>query len=191
MNKKYIIILFLIIFNNSCYYIMDRDNPYDTGSNGSCKKGPAGGCVFYDKGSYSDGWRYMEAAPSDQCQRIGIQWYNVSYTTTGATGTAIGTGQANTTAIVTSQGAGSYAAKLCDDLVIGEYSDWFLPSRDELNLMYTNLKAAMVVGDGEDIFYWSSSESSDNDAWALGFKYGTPYGFDKGGSWRVRAVRAY
>jgi hypothetical protein len=51
------------------------------------------------------------AATADQ--NIGIHWYNGSYVVTGATGTAIGTGQANTTAIVTIQEAGSYAAQLC------------------------------------------------------------------------------
>ena len=64
------------------------------------------------------------AAPSDQ--GTSIQWYNGS-TTTGAIATALGTGNANTTAIVTNQGAGSYAAKICSDLVLGGYSDWYLP----------------------------------------------------------------
>ena len=117
MRRLYIIFSFILItqLNVSCYYIMDRDNPYDTGINDTgsndyvCKKGPAGGCIFYDKGRYSDGWRYLEAAPEDQS--AGIQWYNGSYVTAGATDTAIGTGQANTTAIVASQGSGSYAAK--------------------------------------------------------------------------------
>ena len=76
---------------------------------------------------------------------------------TGATGTAIGTGQANTTAIVTTQGAGSYAAQLCNDLTVGGYNDWFLPSKDELDLMYENLYLQEVGGFTDD-YYWSSSE---------------------------------
>jgi hypothetical protein len=60
--------------------------------------GPAGGIIFYDKGRASEGWRYLEAAPSDQS--TGIQWYNGSYITTGATATGIGSGKANTATIL-------------------------------------------------------------------------------------------
>ena len=56
------------------------------------------------------------AALSDQSSDI--QWFNGTYTTTGATATALGTGGTNTNTIVTNQGAGSYAAKLCYDLVL-------------------------------------------------------------------------
>jgi hypothetical protein len=45
--------------------------------------GPAGGLVFYDKGDYSDGWRYLEAAPTDQATQV--RWYNGVNTSTGAT----------------------------------------------------------------------------------------------------------
>jgi hypothetical protein len=65
------------------------------------RKGPAGGLVFYDKGSYSDGWRFLEAAPSNQS--AGIQWYNGKYIDI-KTDTAIGTGKANTAAIIAAQG---------------------------------------------------------------------------------------
>ena len=84
---------------------------------------PGGGIVFYDKGSSSNGWRYLEAAPSDQS--AGIQWYEETYVTTGANGTAVGTGAQNTATIVAVQGAGSNAAELCDSLVLGGCSDWF------------------------------------------------------------------
>ena len=150
--------------------------------------GPAGGLIFYDKGSYSDGWRYLEAAPSDQS--TGVQWYNGSYITTGATGTAVGTGQANTTAIVTMQGAGTYAAQLCDDLVEGGCSDWFLPSKDELNQMYVNLKEE-GVGGFADYYYWSSSEGSAYNAWSQSFLDGLQHKYNKDGTNRVRAVRAF
>ena len=159
--------------------------------------GPAGGLIFYDKGSSSDGWRYLEAAPSDQS--TGIQWYNGNYVVTGATGTAIGTGQANTTAIVTIQGAGNYAAQLCNDLTVSGYNDWFLPSKDELDLMYENLNLAGVGGFAATT-YWSSSElnandnnhSADNYAWGQGFGDGEQYDISKNdvGIW-VRAVRAF
>ncbi|MCX7023447.1 MAG: PEGA domain-containing protein, partial [Spirochaetes bacterium] len=117
-------------------------------------KGPAGGLIFYDKGSVSDGWRYLEAAPSDQS--AGIQWYNGNYIDI-KTGTAIGTGRANTQAIIAAQGAGDYAAILCKNLSINGFSDWFLPSKDELNLMYTNLKKAGLGGFGSG-WLWSSSQ---------------------------------
>ncbi len=73
------------------------------------------------------------ATPNDQS--TGIQWHNGTYTNTG-TETALGTGQTNTTAIVANQGAGSYAAQLCNDLVLNGYSDWFLPyPSDQLHLV--------------------------------------------------------
>ena len=157
--------------------------------------GPAGGLIFYDKGSYSDGWRYLEAAPSDQS--TGIQWYNGYHVATGATGTAIGTGQANTTAIVIIQGTGSYAAQLCNDLTVGGYNDWFLPSKDEFNLMYKNLYLAGVgdfFGDWESYTfesYWSSSEQDVFNAWYQFFPNGYQDNCDKIISQRVRAVRAF
>ena len=122
-----------------------------------------------------------------------IQWYNGSYTTTSATGIVLGTGQANTTAIVANQGAGSYAAQLCDDYTndatgTGVYSDWFLPSKDELNKLYIN-KA--VVGGFADVNYWSSSESSAYYAWTQGFGNGYQSYLYKNYVVRVRAVRAF
>jgi hypothetical protein len=73
--------------------------------------GPAGGLIFYKSGN-----NYLEAAPIDQS--AGITWSNVIDASAGASGTAIGTGQANTTAIIGQAGHTSSAAKLCDDLVI-------------------------------------------------------------------------
>ncbi len=78
-------------------------------------RGPAGGWVFYDKGSYSSGWRYMEAAPSDYS--TGAAW-SLNKTSVGITSTSIGTGQANTTTICSSQGSGTYAAQVCNDLTL-------------------------------------------------------------------------
>jgi len=92
-----------------------------------------GGIVAYIDETGKHG---LIAAPEDQSP--GIQWYNGSYIETGATAIAIGTGKSNTEKIIEEQSAGTYAAKLCDDLVLNGYSDWFLPSKDELNELYKN-----------------------------------------------------
>jgi hypothetical protein len=124
-----------------------------------------------------------------------VQWYNGSNTTTNATGIAISTGKANTATIIASQGAGVYAAKLCDDLVVGVYKDWYLPSKAELNLMYTNIGQGAAaplsnVGSFATDFYWSSSEYL-NGAWGQYFGDGYQYNYDKGYTLNVRAVRAF
>jgi len=125
------------------------------------------------------------AATADQS--TGIQWYG-SNLVTGATGTAIGTGQANTTVIVTVQGAGSYAAKLCNDLTEGGYNDWFLPSKDELDKLYTN---KVAIGGFAGNLYWSSSELDAYYAWAQYFYDGFQYNYNKNRTYLVRAVRAF
>jgi uncharacterized repeat protein (TIGR02543 family) len=131
--------------------------------------GPAGGWVFYDKGSYSDGWRYMEAAPTDPDQPS-VWGYLRS---TGASATGLGSGEANTLAIIKEFGTDIqfYAARECHELIIGDYADWFLPSSDELNAMCTNLyKATPSTGNFRaNGWYWSSSDVSASWAGAQRF----------------------
>jgi hypothetical protein len=125
--------------------------------------GPAGGIVFYDKGSYSDGWRYLESAASDQS--AGIGWGSES-TATGATSTEIGAGKTNTETIVSVLGSGDYAAKLCSDLSLGGYDDWFLPSWNELSTMY---ELRSTIGGFSAAWYWSSTELSIKSAGFVSF----------------------
>jgi uncharacterized repeat protein (TIGR02543 family) len=150
--------------------------------------GPAGGLIFYDKGTFSDNWRYLEAAPSDQSD--GIAWYNGTYVETDATSLAIGMGETNTAAIITVQGDGSYAAQVCNDLELGGYDDWFLPSKDELDAMYENL-AAYDVGDFADTIYWSSTETLADFAYAQYLDSGSANDSEKDNTYRVRAARAF
>jgi hypothetical protein len=120
----------------------------------------------------------------------GIQWYNGSNTTTGATATAIGSGNANTNTIVTSQGAGSYAAQLCADYSDGTYSDWYLPSSSELSKLFEN---RTLMGGYTTTYYWSSSEYSSSEAYAINFGgAGTPTNRSKSyNTYRVRAIRSF
>ncbi len=181
------------------------------------ERGPAGGLIFYDKGSEKGGWRYLEAAPYDQGETV---WTAGSTVNTGATGTAIGSGRINTPVIEYYQGAGNYAAKLCDELVIVNdgiaYSDWFLPSSEELSRIGWNLcgvkyniqNGGTVIngevptggigdfhhdGDGTSGggTYWSSSENSINNAYHQNLWSGAAGNSGKKTVYRVRAVHAF
>jgi uncharacterized repeat protein (TIGR02543 family) len=150
--------------------------------------GPAGGLIFYINPNYvTDGWRYLEAAPSDQSASAPWGCYGVGIT--GADGTAVGTGEQNTIDIEAECTTAGTAADICANLNLGSYDDWFLPSIDELNLMYTNLRVE-GVGGFTDFIYWSSSEHSTIDAWYQDFGGGQYY-YPKDGPFRVRAVRAF
>jgi hypothetical protein len=109
------------------------------------------------------------------------------------TSAAIGTGAYNTAAIVAGCPTMGIAARLCVNLTIGGYTDWYLPSKDELNAMYAN-RAAIVMSGNE---YRSSTEwDSDpaNYAWTQDFSDGTQYpGINKSSSAfkYVRAIRSF
>ena len=132
------------------------------------------------------------AAPMDQSD--GIQWFNGVNVTTSATGTNLGTGMNNTNLIVAAQGSGSYAAKLCADLVLNGYSDWYLPSLSELTILMVYQNA---IGGFYTIFgipageYWSSSEATFDSAISLWFNLGDISYSPKGSSLRVRAIRSF
>jgi uncharacterized protein (TIGR02145 family) len=145
-----------------------------------------GGIIFSISGTYPN-QHGLVCTPADQS--TGKSWYNGTYVATGATATAVGTGQANTNTIVSVQGTGSYAAQICNDLVLNGYSDWFLPSIGELTLMYTNLKAN-GLGNLSNARYWSSSEIDANFASGYYFNGGQE-SFNKFYSGYVRAVRTF
>jgi hypothetical protein len=146
--------------------------------------GPGGGIVFYDRGYVSDGWRYLEAAPASA--EFKVEW-GLYGTSVSGTNTGTGSGKRNTQ-IVASRGG--TAAQRCAALNTGGYHDWFLPSKDELNLMYTNLKAKGLGGFSNDR-YWSSSEPNSLSAWYQRFSDGYQGPNYKANTYSVRAVRAF
>jgi hypothetical protein len=155
------------------------------------ERGPAGGWIFYDKGSYTDDWRYLEAAPGDVVDSV-VGW-GLYGKTVGATETAVGSGRRNTQLIMAAlQQAGETgrAAQVSAAFSAGGFTDWFLPSRDELNLIYQNLKTK-GLGNFGNLWYWSSSEGSSSVARVQHFSDGRQnpgYKFD---TYSVRAVRAF
>jgi hypothetical protein len=79
---------------------------------------------------------------------------------------------------------------MCADYRGGGHDDWFLPSKDELNLMYRNLKEQNLGGFSED-YYWSSSENNAGRAWYQDFLNGFQGNTNRNNLNRVRPVRAF
>ena len=149
-----------------------------------------GGIIFYifqpgDTGYVAGETHGLIAATEDQSS--GIQW-SAAPIVTGATGTAIGTGLTNTNAIIAVQGSGSYAASIARDYNGGGYTDWFLPSKDELNQLYENKTA---ISGFTDAWYWSSTEFNNDVAWLQIFSNGNQNDDIKANTYYVRAVRAF
>ena len=117
-----------------------------------------------------------------------IVWGCTGTFITDASYTTIGTGLTNTNSIVNQCGE-TGAAKLCYDLVEGGYSDWYLPSKDELNQLWINKE---LIGNFGTFFYWTSSQISANDVSVQQFSSGAQYDTaGKGGNYLVRAIRSF
>jgi len=107
------------------------------------------------------------------------------------TTTSLGSGSANTDSIVISCATRPIAASVCSGLVANEYTDWYLPSRDEMQLMYNRLHLQGQGGFGSG-WYWTSSQSGSSTAWALNFGTGALSGSaSKGLSGMVRPIRTF
>jgi surface protein len=117
--------------------------------------GPSGGYVFYDQGSVINGWRYLEAYPNDSGSNSGIEGYCNAIPNTS---TSIGAGLTNTLNFITSGSIGNWLGTVVA-IQLNTSNNWHIPSKDELNLMYTNLKRNNL-GNFQDIQYWSSSPAS-------------------------------
>lgn len=148
-------------------------------------RGPAGGIIILDRGRTYNTWRYLEVAPEDSSSSapwapssVMVRWL----------GEAIGTGKDNTRRIVEAFGDGTYAAAICNNLEYGGFDDWFLPSKEELALMYQHRE---LIGGFSNNQYWSSSEYDERDAWRQYFYYGYQQHDNKLSSFRVRAIRAF
>lgn len=153
-----------------------------------------GGKVAYilatgDPGYVAGEQRGLIAASGDQ--GVSIIWAIAAYqaTAVGGTGTALGTGLSNTVKIIAQNGTGStYAAGLARACIDGGYTDWYLPSKNELGKLYDN--RGLIGGFAED-FYWSSSEYGASSSWFQTFLNGFQSDTAKGLTCRVRAVRAF
>lgn len=153
-----------------------------------------GGIVFYVDATGSHG---LVCATADQGKSAWdtstIVHNSYSPKTTYATDTAIGTGSANTDKIVAYFGNKNCAASLCKNYRGGGFSDWFLPSKLELNAMYENLKLK-GLGSFTPDDYWSSSEGKSSGGvgtWLQGFYSFHQFVWNESFPNYVRAVRKF
>ncbi|KAA6335336.1 hypothetical protein EZS27_016426 [termite gut metagenome] len=125
----------------------DKPQPQLTVSIGESYEG---GVVFYIAADKQSG---LVAAPNDQSEAIA--WSSKRKVI--PTNNEIGTGQENTTTIIKAKASDNdeYAAKLCNDLVLGGYDDWYLPSIEELIELYK--QKDKLGGFDASATYWSSS----------------------------------
>jgi len=177
----------LTVYNTSVHTLFVYDGSGWKGSDGQFYVGLkyGGGIIFYVDATGKHG---LIAALSDQST---VVWAILAYQSTSVSGTltTIGSGSANTDKIIAQNGAGTtYAAGLARSYNGGGYTDWFLPSKDELNLMYT-LKT--VIGGFINNNYWSSSEYNYANAWGEYFLNGQQDDLPKSYGVNVRAVRAF
>jgi len=159
--------------------------------------GPAGGIIFYDRGRHIDGWRWLEAASRDLAAPAewGTSGQNIS-----GTSTALGTGRQNTQIIVNylrQRNENGRAAELAQNFIQNGFTDWFLPSREELNLMHINLRQR-GLGNFSGNTYWSSSHhfspgrvGASHLAWFQNFGNGNQLYSRRADARHIRPVRAF
>ena len=149
--------------------------------------GPGGGIVFYDAGSVQPWGRYLEAAPAgwSGSERDPVAFWCNRWAWV-ATSDAIGTGAANTQAMLAACPSG--AATTASSYRGGGKADWFLPSKDELNALFG--QRGSVGGFAVD-YYRCSSQYDQENAWHQYFQVGKQRGSSKYTKLYVRPVRSF
>jgi hypothetical protein len=189
-----VILVIVLLIAGICTFIYwsipGKVLPYTEDENKIGHYGPAGGIVFYDKGTYSDGWRYIELAPKET--EIHLEWG--SLTEIGGTIQDTGSGKQNSQRIIdflNKNGETNMAAQYCTELNINGYNDWYLPSYRELREVYFNVFRKKIGNLVFGTFYWSSTENGYNEAWVIQMSFGSDHFKGKYYSCWVRAIRYF
>ena len=167
--------------------------------------GPGGGKIFY-VGLFTDTstgntYHYLEAAPINQGTKDldGLAWASLAFVSTAISGmdntgtlnttdTPIGAGRKNN-ALILATDATAPAALACKNYNGGGKTDWFLPSKDELNEFYKQ-RAIFGIGNPAEV-YWSSSQNNNGIAWDQLFSNGDQDYLSKANQLSVRAIWAF
>ena len=197
--KKLFLMVMVVLYTMACAF----SQQYKIGD-----EGPGGGIVFY----YSEkGFDVYEADGSvTRCNYLEVSktevawatWcsctYETSYCYIGSAVSEIGFGKTNTYKIINGNHTGdtvsssNCAAKACFEYSTAQTAkgEWFLPSKDELNLLYKNL-GTRILATATDTWHWSSSQYDSDDSWYQYFSDGNQDYINKFNTNSVRAIRAF
>lgn len=156
-----------------------------------------GGVIFH---RYLDGSTQNYLVISITDQSTGQAYSNVASTLIGASAQSTWDGLSNSNAIVAQSGFTNGAAKTCLDLTSLGKNDWYLPSMDELNLIWINrfnINKTLVDVSGStqvqtNVNYWSSTENTSVNAYGFTIQNAIYMNsFGKSATNYVRAVRKF
>lgn len=180
---KRVLILLIVIcvsIQFSCKKDKDEEETY------AVRDKHSSGLIFYVDESGKHG------LVADFTDLADAEWGCYHSQLSGANGVAIGAGVQNTNDIISECTQADIAALLCHNSTRNGYSDWYLPSNDELRLMFDNLFLDSNPGCFKPSYYWSSTQGINENAYTL-YCCGTgkinPQ--DKSNIFHVRAVRAF
>ena len=195
---RYLLVILLLAFFHSPQAQPARPKKYNIGDSAFC------GIVFFVEDLDSTGrQRGLVCAPADQ--HAGIRWFNGSYILTFAVQDHL-YAKGNADTIIFKQGQGSYAAMVANSFQPDSFcTNWYLPSRTELFMMYTNIARSQSAaikkrGKFKNEGYWSSFEATDSTrgapgderrAYIVDFFNGRTFPVNKANKYRVRAVREF
>tara|TARA_B100000795_G_scaffold99131_1_gene72884 strand:- start:499 stop:954 length:456 start_codon:yes stop_codon:yes gene_type:complete len=147
-----------------------------------------GGIVFYID---ETGLHGLVAALDDLGE---FSWGCSGTSISGAVGQTIGSGLQNTLEIVVECSDTAIAASEASAYESDGYTDWHLPSFDELERMYNTIGQGSSNGNKggfSNLWYWTSSEADTDIAWSFSFNNGTTFNFYKSSVFNVRAIRSF
>ena len=192
MKTRPISILLLFIALTSIFLSCSKDDDSkDTIAIGDFH---AGGVIFYLDGTGEHG---LVCATMDQSTNAEWGCIGTAITEEANGDEAIGTGAQNTEHIEFECQTNGTAADWASSLTLNSFSDWFLPSKDELNQMYINRASinTTAIANGGSAFvtdiYWNSSQNNPMDSWTQRFSDGDQSTFQKDGVFHVRSVRSF
>lgn len=196
---KWVAALLLVVLATGIFLASRSDSKFVSAYNIG-DQGPAGGVIFYvDDSSKFENFDYLESAPF-ACEGQEKLWALTAEDLKAALAVVsswdadtIGQGQASTNAMLNvSKNFNDIktASGFAHALECGGKSDWFVPSKGELDLMYQNL-ALNEIGEFTDGYYWSSSSYLAGRAWNMPFSEGASFDGNKDGNFAVRPIRSF
>ena len=171
-------------------------------------EGPGGGIVFYYSEEGFDVYEpdgsvkrcnYLEVSKTEVANVSWCSRRGSSSCCSINTNEGVGFGKMNTYKIINGKHSGGVVSSTnCAAKACAEYSttqttkgDWFLPSKDELNLLYKNL-GTRIMATASEAWHWSSSQGDYNiGAWVQSFSDGSQSHYHKYYTYSVRAIRAF